>query len=190
MEPIIVNAHHHATAVRNFLAKTPWRDRVILVYEKELLGTGGTLLSLRERFGEGSFFVAHADNLSQFSVEGFVSAHRNRPDNSIITMMLFRTPTPETCGIVECDTLGRVIRFHEKVEDPPGNLANGAVYIMEPEIFSLLEEKGKERLDISLDLIPPCLGRIFTWTNEEYHRDIGTPESYRKALEEFPKGRE
>jgi mannose-1-phosphate guanylyltransferase len=181
--PIIVNTHHHADAVREFTASSPWRDRILTTHEERLLGTGGTLLAHRERLAGGPFFVAHADNLSRFRVADFFSAHRFRPTGCLMTMMLFRTPTPESCGIVELDACGVVAAFHEKASNPPGNLANAAIYVMEPETLDILAGTGGA--DISLDLIPRCLGRINTWLNQDYHRDIGTPESYAAALREL-----
>lgn len=184
-EPIIVNTHHHASAVRDFIAANPWRSRVELVHEEELLGTGGTLLALRSRLEGESFFAAHADNLTRFSVGDFRAAHESRPPGCVMTMMLFRTPTPESCGVVERDDVGRVVKFHEKVKNPPGDMANGAVYIMESGVFSILSDLKKKCPDISLDLIPACMGRIYTWLNDDYHRDIGTPESYAAAQREY-----
>ena len=84
---------------------------------------------------EEAFMVIHADNLSQFSVDEFISSHKKRARKCIMTMMIFETDQPENSGIVETDSDGVVVKFHEKVENPPGNLANGAVYIFEPEIF-------------------------------------------------------
>lgn len=187
--PFIVNTHYHADAVAGFVESSPWRDHAALVYEQELLGTGGTLLANRDRLSGGAFFVAHADNLSRFDAAGFLAAHRARPSGCVMTMMLFRTPTPRSCGVVELDARGVVTAFHEKTENPPGDLANGAVYLMEPEVFPILEEAASKnrKPDLSLDLIPLCLGRIYTWLNDEYHRDIGTPESYAAALRDFPR---
>lgn len=185
MKPLIVNTHHHADTVRDFIAGSPWRDRVLLVHEDKLLGTGGTLLANRGHLEGGPFFAAHADNLSRFSVRDFLAAHMQRPAGCLLTMMLFRTPTPQSCGIVELDRNGVVTAFHEKVRNPPGNLANGAVYVMEPEILTLLASVPGPYKDISLDLLPRCLGKMYTWVNDEYHRDIGTPESYAAAQKEF-----
>lgn len=185
LAPLVVNTHYHAQMVRDFVAENPWKERVILFHEKSLLGTGGTLLANRALLDGGTFMVVHADNLSRFSVEDFLDAHRHRPKECIMTMMLFRTPTPRTCGIVQMDVCGVVTEFHEKVEAPPSDLANGAVYLMEPEALGILADAQGESRDISLELIPRCLGRIYTWLNDDYHRDIGTPDSYAAALREF-----
>lgn len=185
MEPLIVNTHHYAGMVDAFIEASPWRNRIRIAYEPELLGTGGTILKHEAALASGPFMVVHADNLSSFNVATFMNAHLNRPTGCCLTMMTFITPTPESCGIVDLDASGIVRAFHEKVANPPGNLANGAIYIMEPEVFRILKGCGKAYPDISLDLIPRCIGRMFAWLNSCYHRDIGNPESYRAANREF-----
>lgn len=181
----LVNTHHHAEAVNEFVAQSPWRDRVELVYEDQLLGTGGTVLRNRKWFGQEAFMVVHADNLSRFPAHDFIAAHRNRPARAAMTMMTFDTDAPQSCGIVELDARGLVQRFHEKVVNPPGNRANGAVYIIEPEIVDFAAGLGREFVDLSVDVIPHFLGRIATYHNTGYHRDIGTLDSLRKAEIEF-----
>ncbi len=181
----LVNTHHHAEVVQAFVAESPWRDSVELVYEEQLLGTGGTVLRNCKWFGREAFMVAHADNLSRFPVREFISAHLQRPKGSLITMMTFDTDAPQSCGIVELDTRCLVQHFHEKVTNPPSTRANGAVYIIEPEIVDFLATFDREFLDFSIDVIPAFLGRISTYHNTGYHRDIGTIDSLRKAEAEF-----
>ena len=75
--------------------------------------------------------------------------------------------------------------FHEKVMNPPSKLANGAVYIVEPSIFNFLATLGKDVIDFSTEVLPHYMGRIFTYHNNVYHRDIGTMESYEAAVREY-----
>jgi mannose-1-phosphate guanylyltransferase len=184
--PLLVNLHHHADKVANFIYNSPYREFVTTVYEKKLLGTGGTLLINRDFFGDEPLMLVHADNLSIFDVQAFVNSHLNRPDGCEMTMMTFKTPTPHISGIIETDDKGCVQAFHEKVVNPPGDIANGAVYIVEPSIFNYLEGLNKEFIDFSTEVIPDYMGRINTFYNNVYHRDIGTIESYEMACREFP----
>ena len=78
-----------------------------------------------------------------------------------------------------------VTAFHEKVEQPPGNLANGAVYVFEPEIIDAIAGLGNPVVDLSTEIIPRFIGRILCVEQDGYHRDIGTPESLRRACAEF-----
>lgn len=182
IERVLVNTHWQADQVRAFVKASRWADRIDLVHEDELLGTGGTVLANRAWFREQPFIVAHADNLTDFDVRGFVEAHGRRPAGHAITMLGFRTDSPRSCGILELDERGTVVAFHEKVDDPPGNLANGAVYIFEPEVVEAIAALGRRIADLSTEIIPRFVGRILCVETAGYHRDIGTPESLRRAI--------
>ena len=185
IERALLNTHWLAAQVRAHVAQSPWRQRIDLVHEDNLLGTGGTLLANRNWFVREPFLVAHADNLTDFDVAGFILAHRNRPAGCIMSMLGFRTDDPSSCGILELDPQKRVIAFHEKVKNPPGNLANGAVYIFEPDVIDDVAKLGKRVVDLSTEIIPNYLGRILCVETDGYHRDIGNPESLRRADSEF-----
>ena len=190
VDSILVNLHHHADQVRTAVASHPMARRVILVHEPVLLGTGGTLLANAPALEKAPVLLIHGDNLSDFDLSAFLAAHQARPAHCCLTMMTFDTDAPEQCGIVELDGQGVVRAFHEKVADPPGRLANGAVYILEPEIFDLLAELEGPFIDFSTQVLPRCVGRIFTFHNNVYHRDIGTPESLNRARQEFARAGE
>jgi|SRR3954454_1683233 len=181
----LVNTHWLAGQVCDHVAASRWASRIDLVHEKTLLGTGGTVLANQNWLGNRPFLLAHADNLTDFDVPGFIEAHRTRPRGHVITMLGFRTDDPGSCGILELDRQNTVLAFHEKVANPPGNLANGAVYIFEPEVVEAMAGLGKPVVDLSTEVIPRFLGRILCVETDGYHRDIGNPESLRRANSEF-----
>ncbi|MGY4287251.1 mannose-1-phosphate guanylyltransferase [Bradyrhizobium sp. LM2.7] len=186
VERALLNTHWLADQVREHVAASRWRSQIDLVHEDELLGTGGTVLANRDWFQNEAFLVAHADNLTDFDVPGFIAAHRNRPPGHVMTMLGFRTDDPSSCGIVELDRQNAVLAFHEKVKNPPGNLANGAVYVFEPEeVIADIAKVGKAVVDLSTEIIPNYTGRILCVETTGYHRDIGNPESLRRAHSEF-----
>lgn len=185
IERVLLNTHWLAAQVHAHVEASRWRDRIDLVHENELLGTAGTVLANRKWFGDASFLVAHADNLTDFDVAGLIAANQARPEGCIMTMLAFRTDDPRSCGVLELDRERRVIAFHEKVETPPGNLANGAVYVFEPAVIDDIAALGKPVVDLSTEIIPNYLGRILCVETSGYHRDIGTPESLRRAHLEF-----
>jgi mannose-1-phosphate guanylyltransferase len=185
IEDAVINTHHLAGRVREFAAASRWKERITLVHEDELLGTGGTVLRNRARFAGHAFLVAHADNLTRFDVGAFRERHAHRPAGTAITMMTFTTDAPQSSGIVVENAAGIVTEFHEKTANPPGNRANAAVYIFEPEILAFLAAIGRPVIDLSTEMLPRFLGRICTFHNDTYHRDIGTPESLRRAETEY-----
>jgi mannose-1-phosphate guanylyltransferase len=183
---IVVNLHHHAALVRDYLSRSPHADLITPVFEPELLGTGGTLRENRQRFVGAPFLFAHADNLSCFDPSQLMAAHRARPSGTVMTMMTFKTENPRQCGIVEQDARAVVVGFHEKSAHPPGDLANAAVLVMDDDVLNFIDALGRRFVEFSTDVIPHFAGRIATFHNAVYHRDIGTPASLLRAQFDYP----
>jgi len=181
LERIIVNTHYLPLRVVEFIESSPWSDLVDLSYEETLLGTAGTLRVHREYFGDESFFLAHADNLSIFLMQEFQNEFLNRPEGCLGTMMTFETDIPHECGIVDLDSRGVVMGYHEKVQNPPSDLANAAVFIFDSRIHDILARYPND-IDLCGQTVPRLTGRLNTYRNSQYHRDIGTPQSYATAL--------
>ena len=178
---VLVNGHHHAEYVYSFTRLPEFAEWVEFVYEPKLLGTAGTLRSNANFFGDSVVLLAHADNLINVDLASFVSFHlKNRSPGIDLTMMTFDTNTPHSCGIVETDSNNILVKFHEKVEEPPGNRANGAVYLLEPSVTRWVAGNPKVA-DFSTQVIPNYTGRVVTWHNPKTHRDIGTLVSLRDA---------
>ncbi len=185
VDKILINTHYLPDTVRSFVADSEWVRSISLVHEDQLLGTGGTILKNRSFSAGQSLMVVHADNLTRFKPLDFIAAHLNRSKNCVMTMMTFDTDVPKNCGIVKLDECGVVQEFHEKVANPPGTRANAAVYIIEPVVIDFIASLGKEICDFSTEVLPNFLGKIQTFHNTDYHRDIGNLESLALAEIEF-----
>lgn len=182
---IIINTHYHAKVVHEFIEQHQYKDKIEILYEPKLVGTGGTLREVAEIIKNQDVLVAHSDNFCPLPMDDFINCFETRHNVIEITMMTFRTETPASCGIVEIDDRGIVQKFHEKVLDPPGNLANGAVFILTNDTVQFVKKHNAMYLDFSKDILPHYMGRINTWENKLYHRDIGTPESYLQCLKDW-----
>ena len=181
-EAVLVNTHYLADQVQDFLEG--WRSEGMAlhtVHEPELLGTAGTILANQVFFQGATGLVIHADNAMADSLGGLLEARRERPGGCLLTMLTFRTEKPRSCGIVATDELGVVRAFHEKVGDPPGDCANGAVYAFDADFVAFLKTLRPQPSDISTEVIPRLLGRINTWHTSKAFLDIGTPEALEVA---------
>jgi mannose-1-phosphate guanylyltransferase len=179
--PFLINTHYLAGQVEAFIQVSPYRDQVTLVNELELRGTAGTLISNLGFFQGEDGLLIHADNYCLADFTAFQHAHRNRPPECVMTMMTFRTTDPSSCGIVELDERGVVIGFHEKVAKAPGNLANGAVYILSTELLERLGADLQMVNDFSTEVLNRFVGHIYSYETSEVFLDVGTPERYEQA---------
>lgn len=184
--PFLINTHYLSEKVNEYVETSKYRDQITLIYEEELLGTAGTLRSNYDFFNKEDGMLVHADNYTICDFKEFVRVHNERPRISLMTMMSFRTDTPESCGIIQVNEEGTVINFQEKIFNPDGNLANGAVYIVTQDLIKWIV--AEELVDFSTQVIPPLLGKITSYENTHIHIDIGTIKSYELAqtINEIP----
>ncbi len=190
---IIINTHHHADKVEQFLERIRYRvkPRITTVHEEKLLGSGGTLWTNRKAVRhEKNFLIIYADNLTSLDLHSMIRWHqRFRALGGVLTMGLIHAPNPRECGIVTLDNTQKIISFEEKPEQPVSNLANGGVYVAAPAILSFLAERCRDldnhACDIGFDLLPRLVGKMYGYEIQAYLRDIGTLEAYDAALREW-----
>jgi mannose-1-phosphate guanylyltransferase len=182
VDEVLINLHHLADVVRDHLAERTGPPVVRVSYEAELLGSAGTLLANREWVeGEDFFLAVNADNLTDFDLLSLISAQRDH--GTVATMGVFHSPNPSSGGVVEVDAAGTVIGFTEKPEHPVSDLVNAGIYAFRPSAID--EIAGEPPKDIGYDLLPKLVGRATTVVVDGYFRDIGTPDAYRQALDEW-----
>lgn len=179
--PFLINTHYLVEQVEGFVKSSPYKDQVTLVHEPDLLGTAGTMIANLDFFQSQDGLLIHADNYCSADFRAFIRAHQQRPPECVMTMMTFPTDDPSSCGIVQLDDRGVVVDFHEKVELPPGNLANGAVYILSAELLERMGKDLRSVKDFSTEVLHRFVGRIFTYETAEVFLDVGTPEAYAAA---------
>jgi mannose-1-phosphate guanylyltransferase len=187
VDEVLVNLHHLPEVVRQHVASRAGPPTVRFAFEPELLGSAGTLLANREWVEDEEFFlVCNADNLTDFDLSDLVAAHL--VSGAIATMAVFHSETPSTGGVVELDMTGRVVGFNEKPAIPVSDLVNAGVYAFSPAVLDEIKAlaSGASPLDIGYHLLPRLVGRACAVTVEGYFRDIGTPDAYRRAREEWP----
>jgi mannose-1-phosphate guanylyltransferase len=180
---VLVNLHHLPDVARRHLAARTAPPVVRTFFEPELLGSAGTLRANRQWVEKEEFFlVCYADNLTDFDVRSLVDTHQEH--GAIATMAVFHSERPSAGGVVELDATGRVTGFVEKPAEPVSDLTNAGMYAFHPGVID--EISGTPPSDIGYDLLPKLVGRARAVLVEGYFRDVGTPDAYRRAREEWP----
>lgn len=178
---VLINLHHLPEMVEGFLRNAGTRVRVTAVFEKELLGSAGTLLKNREFVeGEKDFFIIYADNLTNANIIKMAEFHRRGA--GLLTMGLFRTERPAECGIAEADSSGRILSFVEKPLNPASNLASAGIFVSSNAVFDRIPDGF---VDLGRDVLPKLAGRMRGYLIPEFLMDIGTIERYRQAEMEW-----
>ena len=181
-DEVLINTHYLNQKVEDYLSRVSFGDMKIKIsYEEKLLGTAGTLMNNLKFFGNSNGLLIHADNFTTDDLNGFINSHLCKPSDCLLTMLTFKTDNPSSCGIVEKDKLGRIIKFFEKSKEFKGYCANGALYAFDKEFLIYLDKISFNPYDFSNDIIPNLLGKIFSYHTSFEYLDIGNIASYEKA---------
>ncbi|MEE9152334.1 MAG: NDP-sugar synthase [Thermoplasmata archaeon] len=153
---------------------------VVLVEEKEALGTGGAIQNVEVNLDK-TFLVFNGDVISSLDIQAIRDLHQEK--GGIGTIAMWEVEDPTRYGIIGFDANLRITRFLEKPkpEEVFSNWINAGVYVLEPEILDLIEPQTKT--SIEKEIFPPLAaeGSLFGFKFHGYWVDAGTPEAYLKA---------
>lgn len=180
---VLINAHAHVEAVKQFAATQKSGVRVNIVEEPKLLGSAGTLAENRAFVGgEEAFFVLYGDVLTNVDLRLMLEFQCRK--NLSATLGVYQVSDPTRCGIVTMDEDDVVQKFVEKPTRPESNWAFSGVMITGQEIFDFVP--GRRPADIGFDVLPKMAERMTGYRISEYLIDIGTPENYQAAQQSWP----
>ena len=182
---VLINTHYLADEVREFIEYyNAQKTGVTLIesYEKDLLGSGGTV-AINKSFikNEEKFLICYADNLTNIDLSELIKFHTKK--QGILTMGLFYTNNPKECGIAAIDSHDLIYEFIEKPERPKSHLANAGIYVTNLDIFKYLPQK--KFIDFGKDVLPSLVNKMYGYQMKDYLLDIGNLENYNKAQKEW-----
>ena len=178
---VYVNSHFHAEIVAEYLSRKQFSSWVENLYERDLLGTAATIRKNKDIFANMPLLLIHSDNWTGADISSFVRfSKKQNTDEIFLSMLTFKSSRPELCGVVKINDVGLVTSFEEKSVAPSSNLANGAVYFLSRELVDWICNEDSIK-DFSIEVIPNFVGKIMTWHNTSYHRDIGSLEALKAA---------
>lgn len=159
------------------------------ITEPHPLGTAGAYRFASEELND-TIVVLNGDILTNADVAKIIAFHKL--SNAEATITLVPVEDPWNFGLVETDKKNRVKGFVEKPKrDDAANKKlsniNAGIYILEPSIRDLID-KG-ENSSFEYNVFPDLLERkqeFYAYRlNNEYWRDLGTPENYLAAHLDF-----
>ncbi len=155
--------------------------RANYVYEKERLGTAGSVKNAETYLKDTPFLVVGGDHILDFNLREMYRFHEEH--DGMVTIGLLPVDDPQKYGIVDMNADNEIKRFIEKPapEQIFSNIASTGIYVCSPE---LLERIPRRRYDFAGDLFPSLLQEnepIYGWLAKGYWTDIGDPLEYRAA---------
>jgi len=148
--------------------------------EEQPLGTAGPINIIREQLTY-TFLLMNGDVLSDINFSNFIKYHKKQ--KSIATIALSKRRVNIDFGIVNIteDNL-----FSEQQEKPTIEyLVSTGIYLFEPESIRSLPEEGAFNLPDFILKLQKDKKKISVYIHKGYWLDIGRPEDYEKACNNF-----
>lgn len=154
------------------------------VHEKTALGTGGGIRLALEKCKEEEVLAVNGDSYFGANLNRFYDLHRKSKAQHSIALRSVENAS--RYGAIECDTENRIVSFKEKNSAQMPGLINGGIYILNKELF-LKQTPGATAFSIEKDYFETKLNEtcIYGFVFEAYFIDIGVPEDYLKAQNDF-----
>lgn len=157
---------------------------VEVIYSREdtPLFTGGAILKASEALASEDFVVLNGDTLFDIDFQGLYSFHR--ASDAVLTVALRAVDDTSRYGAVTCEE-NRITAFREKDESHGAGVINGGIYAINRRWLTSLGMS--EKFSFEKELLQPLAGKeAFCGISfNSYFIDIGVPEDYYRAQQEF-----
>ena len=177
---IVVNAHHHARQVVDYLKDgASFGIHIEVKVEPEILGTGGGIKNAEDFWDEEPFCVINSDILTDIDLNAVYQVHQT--SGSLVTLVLH-----------DCEPYNQILVDEQwNIRDiakanMPGRYAFTGIHVIDPEVLSHIPQGifsdiiGCYRQLIRMEKpVRACLVQGHYW------RDIGSIQSYLEANREL-----
>lgn len=184
---VILSVGYKSEMIKDFFGEKYLDINIKYAVEEEPLGTGGGIRQAMAMI-DSDAFVLNGDTFFDVDLKELYDFSQHR--KSDIALALRRMYHFDRYGTVEVGNQDRVLQFHEKQYRNEG-LINGGVYVLNKDLFKKVEEIEEaplpKKFSFEKDILEKHLlplrynGKEF----KGYFIDIGIPEDYNKAQEDF-----
>jgi NDP-sugar pyrophosphorylase family protein/aminoglycoside/choline kinase family phosphotransferase len=189
---VIINTHHLYKKIDSYLAPQNYAIPVVTRYEPEILGTGGAIKNVADFWDDHPFMVINSDILTDIDLKKVYEFHLNH--SHPVTLVLHDDPRFNTVSV---NKDGFITEFHVSTPLPShpasgsntyrpgkiGKLTFTGIQVLDPQVLERIPDNiFSNSIDIYRELISENK-KICAFISKEYYwKDIGSPESYSKAV--------
>ncbi len=177
---ITLTVNHQAEIIKAFCGDgSKWGIKIDYSLEQKPLGTMGPL-SLINDLPE-NFLVMNGDILSDIDYGEFFQDHVDRKE--LFTISSFVREHVNLYGILEKNTSNQLIGFHEK---PKTRFeVSMGIYMLNKQILDFIPKNEPYGFDALMLKLIDKQEKVFVKPFSGYWLDIGRPDDYMQAIEEF-----
>ncbi len=179
---IIINVHHLHQQITAYIKSRNYPIPVVTRYEERILGTGGAIRNVADFLDDQPFLVINSDIVTDIDVSSVFDFHRQHGHPATLV-----THDYPMFNKVWTDDNDNILAFSGTGQNLPPNVCCRAftgIQVLAPVIMDHIPEKDGlvSSIDVYQKMIRSGLTIKAYTAKNHYWRDIGTPESYARAV--------
>lgn len=180
---LILSLGYRHEVVTDWIRQQSCSFKVDWVIEQEPLGTGGGIRLALTAATDKEVFILNGDTFFDVSLEDMQAYHQQQPATTEATLALKEMRDFERYGTVSL--AGNTITAFEEKRPRTEGLINGGVYLVNRAAF--LTRQFPDKFSFEKDYLEAFVAQhLFSgYTCGGYFIDIGVPEDYDKAQQDF-----
>lgn len=181
MQRVVLAVGYKADCIQRFFGNSYCGMQLVYSLEDKPLFTGGAIKKALSVCAEPNVFILNGDTFFAVDLATMLAAHLNH--NALLTIATKQMSNFKRYGTVKTDATGRIIGFTEKQPCKAGAI-NGGVYLLRK---NALEQIPLEKFSFETDFMEKQFvdQPFYAISSDGYFIDIGVPEDYAKAQEDF-----
>jgi NDP-sugar pyrophosphorylase family protein len=157
-----------------------WGVKISYAYETTPLGTAGPLARIPRN--NRSTLVLNGDLLTTIDFGKIVRFHYE--NGAMATIGMTRRNQAVQFGVIETDPHGRITQYREKPN--LDYLVSMGIYVFSPAVRDFIPRSQKFDFPELVQRLLDQNKKVLGFESDAYWMDIGRPDDYEKANEEFP----
>jgi D-glycero-alpha-D-manno-heptose 1-phosphate guanylyltransferase len=152
------------------------------VIEEEPLGTGGGIRLAMDQCRDNDVFIVNGDTMFTVALAGMLEQHTQTAAETTLALKAMRDF--DRYGTVRLQENGAITSFEEKTARTEGNI-NGGIYLIDRRAF--LRRPLPQKFSFEKDYLERYVGeqKFFGYASDAYFIDIGVPQDYAQAQQDF-----
>jgi D-glycero-alpha-D-manno-heptose 1-phosphate guanylyltransferase len=183
LNKVILSVGYHKEKIQDHFGGQYKSLQIVYAVEEEPLGTGGAILNALQYVEGFATFILNGDTYFDVNLQRLDDFRRIKEADICLTMRF--EIDPARFGLLEFDNNNRITDFFEKPAGLEEGYINGGVYVVRRDY--LLRFGLPEKFSFEKDFLQKYYQteEIYGMRCFSYFRDIGVPEDYQKAIDEF-----
>ena len=160
-----------------------WGVNIEYNFEEKPLGTIGPLTGLKDL--KKTFMVMNGDLLTTLDYLQLIDYHKR--NKAIATIAAQKRSVDVDFGVIQKNQEERMVKYIEKPR--LSYLVSMGIYVFEPQILPLIPRDRKFDFPDLMQLLLHMERNVAIYNSSDFWLDIGRPDDYHKAVDEFEKNR-